>query len=64
MRYDAARRPGGMETLWLRLRVALANHNRERRPRDTRKPLGLNDHLLKDIGLLTREWPCDWRDLR
>ena len=50
MRYQDARRSGGRGSFWLRLRLAFA------RRRDAGPPLadlsGLDDHLLKDIGLL------------
>jgi hypothetical protein len=50
MRHEDLRRPRGIESLWLRLRLA-ASILFPPRPCSGADPLHLSDHLLRDVGL-------------
>lgn len=54
MRHQDLRRPRGIESLWLRLRLAASNpsHARPQHGIDLNQ---LSDHLLEDVGLERRE---------
>ena len=63
MRYNEARRPGGIESVWLRLKLWIhpaVPHGRIA-SLDTSH---LNDHLRRDIGLPDPVRYVDWKSLR
>jgi hypothetical protein len=63
MKHDVSRRPGGIESVWLRLKLWLhpAVSNGYTGYLDTSD---LSDHLRRDIGLRDPVRYADWKSLR
>ncbi len=62
MRYEDVRRPSGMESFWLRLKLWL--HTAPRRSRPVGNMSHLSDHERRDIGLPEQVRFMDWRALK